>query len=144
MVDRCSWTLRPWNRSLADVASSKERRRGHVADLAIERRIGVYREQQQLRGHDQERGLWGFRGIWAAMAHMQRKPINIRAVGHHMWHHAQRGLAEFAIVCRVQYPGDFVVVCTTIENAHLSCSSIVRTTVSVRQKCIDEDEKHVY
>ena len=57
VVDRCSWTLRPWNRSLAGAASSRERHRGHVADFAIGRRIDVYREQQQLRGHGQERRL---------------------------------------------------------------------------------------
>ena len=76
-------------------------------------------------GEDQERHLRGFCGIWAVMAHTQRKPINIRAAGAPSV--ASRTTWAHGICNRLswQYPSDFVVVCTTIENVHLSCSSIV-------------------
>ena len=83
-------------------------------------------------GEDQERRLRGFRGIWAVMAHTQRNTINIRAVGAPSV--ASRTTWARGICNRLswQYPSDFVVVCTTIENVHLSCTSIVHTTMSVR------------
>ena len=144
VVDRCSWTLRPWNRSLAGVDSSRKRRRGHWATLPSSAELPATALRQQLRGQDQERRLRRFRGIAPRWRASRLKMAIKWSGGVHAWHHGPTWAR--GNLTRMSWPerDNIAVVCTTIESVCLSCSSIVNTAVFVCWKCIDDDEKHVY